>query len=188
MTVPELLRRATELVPAGVRSGTGWSSADVREYLREHEWGVALGLLQEFDGLGWQPAEFWDLLADAAQRMRLEYDMRWCRWRGDETRCGSIIRAELQLLAPEAGGPRQPLPGTGRLRPMWAVGDGDVGRRIARFLAESTPEIPVGGQGTIRLLPFTPDAWRHLRRGDLITMHQRRPAIAAARIIEIQRA
>jgi hypothetical protein len=36
-------------------------------YLRQHEWEVALGILQDFHGVQRQTAEFWDLLTRAAR-------------------------------------------------------------------------------------------------------------------------
>jgi hypothetical protein len=71
MDVPELLRRAADLVPPGARSDAGRCADEIRDYLRQHEWEVALGILQDFDGVQWQTAEFWDLLTRAAQQMRL---------------------------------------------------------------------------------------------------------------------
>lgn len=90
MDVPELLRRAADLVPASARSDAGLSAEDVRQYLSHDEWEVALGILEDFDGVQWQPFEYWSLLADAAQQMWLKNDAAWCHWRATETRHGII--------------------------------------------------------------------------------------------------
>ncbi|WP_019932832.1 hypothetical protein [Nocardia sp. BMG111209] len=185
MNVPVSLRLAAESVPTDARSEAGLTVADVHEYLRFGEWEMALGILQEFEGLRWQSAEYWKLLAGVAQQLSLPHDADWCRWRAAETRCGSIIRADLWLLPPESGGRRIAVPGSG-LRPMWATGDDTVGLRLAQIRVEFAPEIPVGGRGRIRLLPLTPDAWRHLRPGDVITMHEQRPAVGSATLLEVQ--
>ena len=165
MDVPELLRRAAGLVPADARSDAGLCADDVRDYLREQEWEVALGILENFDGIQWQSAEFWDLLADAAQQMSLRGDAAWCQWRKGETLHG-IIRADLQLVAPDDGGRRTPVPGAGQLRPMWAINypslESSTDLYVARIWVESAPEISPGGRGPIRLAPLTPASWRHL--------------------------
>ncbi len=58
MDVPELLRRAADLVPPGARSDAGLCADDVRGYLREDEWEVALSILEDFDGIQWQTVKF----------------------------------------------------------------------------------------------------------------------------------
>lgn len=189
MDVPELLRRAVDLVPPSTRSDAGLCADDVRRYLREDEWDVALGILEDFDGIQWQTAEFWDLLADAAQQMSPGSNAAWPQWRSEETLHG-IIRADLQLLPPEDGGRRTPVPGTGQLRPMWAINSPSPATgtplHVARIWVESAPEISPGGRGPIRLAPLTPAEWRHLTPGDVITMHERRPVSGTATITEIQ--
>jgi hypothetical protein len=117
MDVSEMLRRAADLVPLRARSDAGLTADDVREYLRENEWEVALGILADFEGVHWQTVEFWGLLAGVAGQMSLRDDEAWCQWRKGETLHG-IIRADLQLVSPDDGGRRMPVPGTGQLRPM----------------------------------------------------------------------
>ncbi|WP_327147380.1 hypothetical protein [Nocardia sp. NBC_01329] len=191
MDVSGLLHSAADLVPADARSDADLSKEDVREYLRHDEWEIALGILQDFEGIQWQSVDYWNLLADAAQQMWLQHDAAWCFWRGAETRCGGIIKATLQLIAPEAGGRRLPIPRTGQLRPMWAIGRPDLARgfadlHIALIWVESASEIQPGGQGPIRLLPLTPDNWEHLKPGDIITMHEGQPPVGTAFITEIE--
>jgi hypothetical protein len=189
MDVPELLHAAVDLVPAHARSDAGLDADELRDYLRHDEWEVALGVLEDFDGVQWQTPEYWDLLISAAQQMWLDSDVSWLQWRRSETMHG-LIRASLQLVTPETGGRRLPVPRDGRLRPMWSIGrttaDGHDDRHIARIWVESAPEIPPGGQGPIRLLPLTPQRWRHLNVGDVITMHEREPISGTATITEIQ--
>ncbi|MEU6744266.1 hypothetical protein ABZ913_34285, partial [Streptosporangium sandarakinum] len=108
MDVPRLLRRAADLVPAGVQGYAGLSRNDILDYLDHDEWEVALGVLEDFDGLHWQTPEFWECLAAAAQQLWLGHDAAWCHWRARETERGRI-RAELRLRAPDAGG-RPPRP------------------------------------------------------------------------------
>lgn len=187
MNVPDLLRRAAALIPSDARSDAELSARDVNEYIRQAEWELTLGILEDFDGLTWQTIEYWDLLADAAQQMYLPHDAAWCHWRGYETRHG-IIRADLQLLAPDLGGRKIPIPGAGVLRPMWDLGqhtDKDSGQLVARIWVESIPEIPPGGHGPIRLAPLTPQRWHRLTPGDQITMHEQRPAAGTATITQV---
>jgi hypothetical protein len=189
MDVPELLRRAADLVPPSASSDAGLGGDAVRDYLRANEWEVALGILMDFDGIQWQTMKFWDLLCDAARHMGLDRDAAWCRWRRRETLHG-LIRADLQLLAPHNGGRRTPIPGTGQLRPMWAIGhngaETGTGLNVAVIWVESALEIRPGGRGSIRLAPLTPADWRHLRLGDVITMHERQPVSGTATITEIR--
>jgi hypothetical protein len=184
-----LLRAATDLVPAHARSDAGIGVEDVREYLGHDEWEVALGLLEDFDGIQWQTVQYWDLLIAAAQQMWLHSDVSWLHWRRSETRHG-LIKANLQLVAAEAGGRRIPVPGRGQLRPLWSIGrttaSGDNDLHIARIWVEAAPEIPPGAQASIRLLPLTSPHWRHLNIGDVITMHEQRPVAGTATISDIQ--
>ncbi|MGW5385372.1 hypothetical protein [Nocardia sp. NPDC003963] len=191
MDVPGLLGRAVGMVPAAQESGMGATKVDIAGYLRDDDWESALAILQEFDGLEWQSVEYWDLLAEVAQQLWLGADAQWCRWRSAETRSGRIIRATLDLLAPEAGGRRIAIPGSGELGPLWDIGAyaaGGTDMRIARIRVESAPEIVPGGRGRIRLLPLTPAAWERLAPGDVITMHERRPIAGIAEITEIRSA
>jgi len=73
---------------------------------------------QYFDGVQSDTVAFWDLLVRAAQQMSLAGDAAWCEWRRAETLHG-IMRADLQLVAPDDGGRSTPIPGAGQLRPMW---------------------------------------------------------------------
>ncbi len=189
MDVPGLLRRAADLVPPDARSDAGLGADDIRGYLLVNEWEVALDILEDFDGIQWQTVEFWALLADAARQMSLSSRVTWHQWRRGETLHG-IIRADLQLIAPDAGGRRTPVPGTGQLRPMWAINHPASGSgsdlHVARIWVESATEIGPGEQGSIRLAPLTPANWHHLAPGDVITMHERQPVSGTATITEIK--
>jgi hypothetical protein len=187
VNVRELLRRAAALIPDDARSDAGVSAAEVRDYLDHDECEIALGILQDFDGLAWQTVAYWDCLTASAELMWLADDARWCGWRRSETRQG-IIRADLQLVSPEAGGRHTPIPGAGVLRPMWALGpsaDGDVTLHIAFLWVESVPELPAGGRAPVRLLPLTPENWSHVALGEVITMHERQPVAGTATITQV---
>ncbi|EHR60182.1 hypothetical protein [Saccharomonospora cyanea] len=189
MPVPvvELLRRAVALVPEDARSDAGRGPDDVGDHLDHNEWEAALDLLLDFDGLTWQTVEYWDLLIAAAEEMRLDDDARWCHWRRFEARSG-LVRAELQLVPAEVGGRRIPIPGTGVLRPMWNLdpdSDGRTELHIAALWVETASALQPGGHGTVRLLPLTPERWRHLAPGDRITMHEARPVAGTATIVQV---
>ncbi|MFI0448361.1 hypothetical protein [Actinomadura sp. 6N118] len=183
MDVPELLRQAMALIPGDARSDAGLAAGDVVECLDHHEFEFAFDILEDFYGPHWQTDEYWDLLANAAEQMQL--DASWCRWRKTETRMG-IIRADLQLTDPQTGGRRTAIPGSGVLRPMWALNSAQQpGLHAAAIWVEYMPELPPGGHGPVRLAPLSPEAWRHLTPGDVITMHERQPVAGTATITEI---
>ncbi|MEV0430362.1 hypothetical protein [Micromonospora sp. NPDC050495] len=94
---------------------------EAREYLDHDEWEIALDVLTELGDVHSAAAEWWDLLIEAAEQMRLEHATAWCRWRRRESIHG-IIRADLQLFAGQDGGRRTPIPGQGKLRPFWDLG------------------------------------------------------------------
>jgi hypothetical protein len=120
--------------------------------------------------------------------MYLERTRRWCHWRTYESING-VIRAELSLLPPSAGGRSQAIPGDGVLRPMWNLNHDPAATKpalyVARIWVEHAPQIEPGHQGTVRLAPLTPTHWHHLSRGDTITMHERGPITGSATIVEI---
>ncbi|WP_112262668.1 hypothetical protein [Lentzea terrae] len=171
----ELLRRAAALVPADARSSSGCTAEDVLTCLADDEWEFALEVLGDFDGIGWQTAEYWQLLAAAAAELYLP--SKWFHWREAETRLG-LLRVDLQLVPST----RKPIPAAGVLRPLWDVGGGDL--RVAGMWLESTSELEAGGRATVRLLAMSPAAWRHLAPGDVITMHEGQPVAGTATVIE----
>lgn len=175
------------MVPADVVNEAGVTVVDVREYLDHDEWEVALDLLVDLD-TGWRPpTDWWDLLIDSAELMWLSDAAAWCHWGRWESIHG-IVRAELRLLPPTEGGRRTPIPGKGILRPLWDLGRrtaaGDPDLLVARIWVESAPALPPGATGSVRLGPLSPALWRHLWPGMTITMHEGRPAVGTATIIE----
>jgi hypothetical protein len=161
---------------------------DVREYLDHNEWEIALDILVELGEDFATTTPWWDLLIDAAQQMRLGRTTAWCQWRRSETSHG-IIRADLQLLATAEGGRGTPIPGDGKLRPLWDLGHltpaGERDFRIAFIWVEYAPELAPGTTGPVRLLPLDPAPWQQLRPGDAITMHERRPVTGTATILQV---
>ncbi|GIG63334.1 hypothetical protein Lfu02_77060 [Longispora fulva] len=183
------LQRAVALIPDGARNDAGVGPEEVREWLRYQEWEMALDILQDFDGIGWQTVEYWDLLVDAARLIRPLDDGAWLAWRRAETLRG-LIRVDLRLVPPDSGGRKAPVPGRGQLRPLWSIGvttsDGRDDLHVARMWVEAAADIPPGGRGSVRLLPLTPAPWRRLAPGDAITMHEGLPPVGTATITEIQ--
>jgi hypothetical protein len=161
-TVPELLSLAISLIPEDAKSAAGLSRDDVGEYLDHDEWGVALGILTDFDGIDWETAEYWALVLAAADRMGSTHEPDWCRWRASEIRHG-IIRADLRLTSPEHGGRRTAVPGHGLFRTSWALppeAGNDRAVHAAQVWVESMPELPPGGHASIRLAPVSPQCQR----------------------------
>ncbi|MET8308263.1 hypothetical protein [Micromonospora sp. NPDC005173] len=188
MDVPELLRRAACHVPALTAGEAGTTLADANEYLDHDEWEVALDILVELGDAYGSEIAYWDFLAKAARMMWLARTERWCHWRRAEVNHG-VIRAELQLVAPGVvGGRRTSVPGDGRLRPLWDIGDvtaaGHPDLYVARIWVESQPDLQPGGGGVVRLAPLSPQRWRRLSAGDVITMHEQRPVAGTATVIE----
>ena len=98
------------------------------------------------------------VLRTAAERLWLRSDAAWCRWRASETRARLVVRAD---------------PGYADLH-------------IGAIWVEGGPEIPPGGRGRVRLGPFNPDNWRHLKPGEVITMHEGQPVRGIATITEVR--
>ncbi|WP_406107552.1 hypothetical protein [Micromonospora globbae] len=188
MDVPELLRRAACHVPAAEKDEAGTTVADANEYLGHDEWEIALDILVELGDAYRTEIAFWDLLAEAARMLWFSRTERWCHWRRFEVVHG-VVRADLQLVDPGvAGGTRIPVPGDGRLRPLWDIGDvtaaGDPDLYVARLWVEAQPDLQPGGRAVVRLAPLSPQRWRRLVPGDVITMHEQRPPAGIATVIE----
>jgi hypothetical protein len=157
-------------------------------YLAHDEWEMALLLLEDLGDAFPQSPEFWGFLAEAARQMWLDGDVAWCEWRRSEARSGTI-RADLCLARTEDGGRAMPIPSRGVLRPMWDIGrrtdEGEPLVSVAVLWVEEPAPLAPGRCAPVRLLPLTPEHWRHLRPGDAITMHESRP-IGKATITEIR--
>ncbi|WP_406468962.1 hypothetical protein OH738_17520 [Streptomyces hirsutus] len=183
-----LLRRATDLLSEGARAENGVMVDDVRDYQRHQEWELVLDLLMEIGDEHLVPLRFWSLLADAARQMMLEHSACWCDWRAWELQHGTF-RARLSLLSTEEGGRRTAFSGQGQLRPLWDIGnrapDGGQAVSIARLWVEGVPGLAPGESATVRLAPLSPEQWRHVEPGDVITMHEGRLVVGAAVIIEV---
>ncbi|MFG3198787.1 hypothetical protein ACGFYT_21940 [Streptomyces sp. NPDC048208] len=187
MDVPKLLEAASLLVPEESATENDITVADIWEYLTQDEWEVALGLLEELGDVQPPPLSFWEALATAAEQMRMEKSAAWCHWRCYEARNG-IIRADL-TLRPAAEARRQtPISGAGVLRPMWNIGNraptGEPALDIARLWVERKPCLEPGGRASVRLAPLTPQRWRQLEPGQVITMHEDRSVAGTAVVLE----
>ncbi|MGV9773373.1 hypothetical protein [Streptosporangium sp. NPDC003464] len=182
------LLKAARLCPADIRTEAGVGVADVLEHLERDDWETALLLLEELGDAHLQSPEFWDLLADTARLLWLHKDAEWYGWRGCEVRSGAVL-AELHLMSPEEGGRTRPVPPDVVLRPMWDIGrltpGGDPLLSIAMLWVEGRDPLEPGECGRVRLLPLTFEHWRHVKPGDVITMHEIRPPAGTARITEI---
>ncbi|MFI9840410.1 hypothetical protein ACIHFD_25475 [Nonomuraea sp. NPDC051941] len=188
MDLDSSLLKAAQFCAPHIRTEAGASVSNALEYLKHGEWEMVLLLLEELGDARPQPPEFWDLLADAARAMWLESDVAWYEWRRSEAWNGAL-RAELCLLPTEEGGRKVPiLPGKG-LRPMWDIGrrtpEGELSISIAFLWVEGHTPLEPGRCAPVRLLPLTPEHWRHLKSSDVITMHETRPPSGTARIIEV---
>jgi hypothetical protein len=181
--VAELLARAVEMIHEA-----GGTAGDARDHLDHHEWEVALDILADRHD-GWRPpAQWWDLLVEAADLMWRTETATWCRWRRWESVHG-IIRAELRLFPPSEGGRAAAVPSPGILRPLWDIGQrtptGQPNLRVARLWIEHAPELAPGSAGFVRLAPLAPLDWLGLRPGRPVTMHEGTPAVGSGTIIEV---
>lgn len=183
-----LLRQAVDLLPEDAVAENGVTVGDVREDIGRQEWEMVLGLLVEIGGFRPVSLDFWELLAEAARQMMLDRSCRWCQWRGWEVQHGTV-RAMLSLTGAEESGRRSAFSGDGRLRPMWDIGnrtaDGERELSIARLWVEFAEELGPGETAYVRLAPLSPEQWRHLKCGDVITMHEARPVAGVATVIEV---
>lgn len=164
------------------------TAADAREYLDHNEWEVALELLADLYE-GWRPpVQWWDLLIEAADLMRMTDTVTWCHWGRWESIHG-VIRAELCLLAHAEGGRMTAIASRGILRPLWDIGQhtatGQPDLRVARMWVEHAPELAPGATGSIRLAPLVPPDWRGLQPGQAITMHEGMPIMGTGIIVEV---
>ncbi|WP_406179733.1 hypothetical protein [Streptomyces sp. NBC_01006] len=183
-----LIRRAVGLLPEDATAENGATVGDVREDIARQDWEMALDMLIEIGDFCPVSVEFWELLAEASRQMMLDRSCRWCQWRGWEVQHGTV-RATLSLPGPEEGGRRSAFSGDGRLRPLWDIGrrtaDGEPDLSIARLWVEFAEELGPGESADVRLAPLSPEQWGHLKCGDVITMHEARPAVGTAVIVEV---
>jgi hypothetical protein len=191
MDVPKLLEAASLLVPEETATENDLTVNDVWEYLIRDEWEVALGLMEEAGNVP-RPLTpgFWETLADAAEQLRLEKSAAWCHWRCYEARNGTI-RADLTLRPVTEARRRTPIASAGVLRPMWNIGNlaptGAPALDIARLWVELSPRLEPGGRAPVRLAPLAPSRWRHLRAGQVITMHEDRSVAGTAVVRKLHR-
>lgn len=189
MDVPTLLEAASLLVPEETATADDITVDDIWDHLVGDEWEIAFGLLEELGQGEPQPPAFWEALADAARQLRLERSTAWCHWRGYEARNG-VIRADLTLRPAEEAGRTTPVPGAGILRPMWDIGHrsptGGRAVNIAALWVEGRASLEGGGRSTVRLAPLVPSQWRHLEPGRRITMHEGRPVVGTATVLEVR--
>ncbi|GAA2909964.1 hypothetical protein Acy02nite_89300 [Actinoplanes cyaneus] len=191
MDVADLLTRAVEMVPATAVNEAGGTVTDAREYLDHNEWEIALDVLADLYDRWRPPAQWWDLLIEAADLMWLTETATWCRWGrwGRWESLHGIVRAELQLFSPSHGGRAAAIPSPGVLRPLWDIGQrnaaGQPDLRVARMWVEYSPELAPGTTGSVRLAPLVPLDWRGLQPGQSITMHEGTPAVGVGTIIEV---
>ncbi|MFJ6085295.1 hypothetical protein ACIQI8_28200 [Streptomyces sp. NPDC092369] len=183
-----LIRQAVGVLPQDAVADNGQTIADVRDDIGRQEWEMALDVLIEIADSHPAPIAFWEKLAEAARQLMLDRTQRWCQWRGWEAEHGTI-RATLTLLGADEGGRQAAFAGDGRLRPLWDIGNrtahGHHDLYIARLWVEFATQLGPGDSADVRLAPLQPESWRHLKRGDVITMHEGRPVTGIAEIIEV---
>lgn len=183
-----LLRRAVDLLSEDAVAENGQTVGDVREDIGRQEWEMVLSVLIEIGDVHPVSVDFWELLAEAARQMMLDRSGRWCEWRGWELQHGTV-RATLSLVGAQEGRRRTAFSGDGRLRPMWDVGNRNAGGErelsIARLWVEYAQELGPGETADVRLAPLSPEQWRHLKCGDVITMYEARPVVGTATVIEV---
>lgn len=188
MDVIELLESASLLVPEEVATDSDITVRDVWDYLAQDEWQIALSLLEELGDGHPLPLAFWEQLAEAAERFRLERSAVWCHWRCSEIRNG-MIRADLTLRSAAEARRRTPIPGHGVLRPMWDIGrlspTGDASVSMAGLWVEGMPFLEPGGRATVRLVPLTSSHWKHVEVGQRINLHEDRTVAGTAVVLEV---
>ncbi|MCL7382432.1 hypothetical protein [Streptomyces sp. 35G-GA-8] len=188
MDVTELLESASLLAPEEIATENDVTVRDVWDYLAHDEWQIALSLLEELRDGHPLPLSFWEQLAKAAERLRLERSAAWCHWRCSEFRNG-MIRADLVLRPAAEARRRTPIAGHGILRPMWDIGNlspaGGASVSIAGLWVEDVPFLEPGGRATVRLVPLAPSHWKHVKTGQRISMHEDRTVAGTAVVLEV---
>ncbi|MET8046193.1 hypothetical protein ABZU75_01210 [Streptosporangium sp. NPDC005286] len=164
------------------------SAVHIMECLEDDDWETALILLEDLGDAHPQPPKFWSLLADAARLIWLREDADWYEWRSSEARNGAL-QAELCLVRTEDGGRALSVPPGRLLRPVWDIDrrtpEGESLLSIASLWVEGRDPLKPGECARVRLIPLTPEHWKHLKPGDVITMHEMRPPVGTARITEV---
>lgn len=187
--VSELLQGASLLVPEEAATENDVTVRDVQEYLTHDEWEIALGLLEELGGSPVLPLDFWESLAEAAERLWLPRSTAWCHWRCSEARNG-VVRAELTLRPASQARRTTPINGAGVLRPMWDIGnlapDGEPAWNIAGLWVEEQPFLEPGGRAVVRLVPLVPAQWAHVTPGMRIVMHEDRTTAGVAVVRDVR--
>jgi hypothetical protein len=109
-----------------------------------------------------------------------------CGFRVDEAKFG-FLEARLTLLATSDGGRSKPI--FSDYRPDWNVGNrlesGEVEINGARVSLGGATSIPPGGSGVVRLHPLWPEAWRNVRVGAEIDMHEGARIVGKATILRV---
>lgn len=183
-----LLRRAAGLLAEDAVAENGLAAGDVRTAIELQEWELALDVLIEIADVQPVSKTFWEMLSEAARQMTLASSGRRCEWRGWEAEHGTI-RATLTLRGADEGGRESSFAGDGRLRPLWDIGnrtaDGQRDLNIAGLWVDSAPRLGPGETAAVRLAPLRSERWRHVKAGDVITMHEVRAAVGTAEVIEV---
>ncbi|GGX46043.1 hypothetical protein GCM10010341_79780 [Streptomyces noursei] len=184
-----LLRQVADLLPGDAAAECGMTVEDAREAIELQQWEMALDLLIEIAEVHPVPLALWGMLSESARQMMLDRSRRRCEWHGWEVRHGTV-RTRLTLLGADKGGRRSAFSGDGRLRPLWDIGSRAPDRqrevRIARLWVECVQELGPDETADVRFAPLSPEQWRHLKPGDVITMHEGRPAVGTATVIEVR--
>ncbi|QKW23824.1 hypothetical protein HUT16_36205 [Kitasatospora sp. NA04385] len=191
MDVIELLEDAGLLVPEAAAGPNDPTARELWDLLAHDTWEGTFTLLEELGAAPPLPPDRWAALAAAAEELHHARSAAWCHWRCGEAREDLVIRAEL-TLPPAAEGPRRTsFDGAGVLRPLWDIGlrapDGGPDTAVAALWVEHVPRLGPGERATVRLRPLTPARWRGLRPGRRITMHEGRPVVATAVVLEARR-
>ncbi len=93
-----------------------------------------------------------------------------------------FVEARVRLRSPAEGGRRFPI--HSRYKPNWWVPDPrtEGGRNLVSGAIEivGADQLPPGGEGIVRIYPFAPELWRHVKVGTPIEMTEGPSFVIAA--------
>lgn len=95
-----------------------------------------------------------------------------------------FVKVRLTVLSEAEGGRRGPF--FQDYRPDWDIASPEGGINGAPVLIDDADQVAPGGEAVVRLLPISPELWRHVRPGMEIKMHEGPRVVGHAVVLEVR--